>query len=296
MDRLKLIGVLTIMMLFVTMFGCSSPEKAWQEAGRENTKEAYRDFLKKFPSSEFTEEAWKRIDDIKWEKAVATNTIEAYQAYLSSVPEGSHKAAAEEAMDSRRWEKARQANTADAYQEFLETNHSSTFAEEAQTAWRLLYTVTEATELIFDKRVQARGNMTFTGTGGVCSQFKYKGEIETIGSVKIPRRQASEFVMCFVPGVKHKYVGRICLPALGESARVSVRFDGAVKIEGGLWYFDGPISINGELSYTPKQGSRFFEITSQTSGGLVLELTRDGYSHISGAGKIVTPKGQQFLF
>lgn len=337
MDRLNLIQMLTIVMLFITMFACSSPEKDWQVARHENTIEAYQNFLRKFPSSEFTEEAskrlekleWesaiasnelteyrafldkytdsqhreearKRIDDIEWEKSIATNTIKAYQTYLSSVPLGSHKNAAEVAIDCLFWEEAKQSNTAEAYQEFLETNPSSAFTEQARAALRLLYTVTEAAELIFDKRVQARGSMTFTTTGNVCNRLKYDGEFEAIGRVKIPQawrdRQASGFVTCFVPGVQHKYVGRICLPARWESATVSEHVDGTGKTEGGLWYFDGPISVNGEFSYNPKQGARFFEITSMGSSGLVLELTRNGYTHISGRGRIVTPKGQEFVF
>src|ERR1700722_10373833 len=78
--------------LIIGLGGCSRQQSDWQKTRERNTPEAYEQFLKKYPSGEFTPQAQARLkelyDDRDWQKARDADTPEAYQAYLNQYPEG----------------------------------------------------------------------------------------------------------------------------------------------------------------------------------------------------------------
>ena len=78
--------------LIIGLSGCSRQQSDWQKTRESNTPEAYEQFLKKYPSGEFTPQAQARLkelyDDRDWQKARDADTPEAYQAYLNQYPDG----------------------------------------------------------------------------------------------------------------------------------------------------------------------------------------------------------------
>jgi cell division protein FtsN len=78
--------------LAIGLSGCSRQQSDWQKTREANTPEAYEQFVKKYPSGEFTAQAQARLkglyDDRDWQKARDADTPEAYQAYLNQYPEG----------------------------------------------------------------------------------------------------------------------------------------------------------------------------------------------------------------
>lgn len=78
--------------LTIGLCGCSRQQSDWQKTRESNTPEAYEQFLKKYPSGEFTAQAQARLkelyDERDWRKARDADTPEAYQAYLNQYPEG----------------------------------------------------------------------------------------------------------------------------------------------------------------------------------------------------------------
>src|SRR5271167_5282129 len=78
--------------LVLGLSGCSRQQSDWQKARETNTAEAYEQFLKKYPSGEFTAQAQARVKELyeerDWQKARDTDTPEAYQAFLKQYPEG----------------------------------------------------------------------------------------------------------------------------------------------------------------------------------------------------------------
>jgi cell division protein FtsN len=78
--------------LAIGLCGCSRQQSDWQKTRETNTPEAYEQFVKKYPSGEFTAQAQSRLkelyDDRDWQKARDADTPEAYQAYLNQYPEG----------------------------------------------------------------------------------------------------------------------------------------------------------------------------------------------------------------
>jgi cell division protein FtsN len=78
--------------LMIGFAGCSRQQNDWQKTREANTTEAYEQFLKKYPSGEFTAQAQARLKDLyeerDWQKTRDTDTLEAYQAFLKQYPDG----------------------------------------------------------------------------------------------------------------------------------------------------------------------------------------------------------------
>ncbi|HEY3657677.1 MAG TPA: SPOR domain-containing protein [Steroidobacteraceae bacterium] len=76
----------------LALSGCSRQQSDWQKTRETNTSDAYEQFLKKYPSGEFTAQAQARVKELyeerDWQKARDADTPEAYQAFLKQYPEG----------------------------------------------------------------------------------------------------------------------------------------------------------------------------------------------------------------
>ncbi|MGO9425624.1 MAG: SPOR domain-containing protein [Steroidobacteraceae bacterium] len=87
----KFVLVIGCAMLFA-LCACSRQQSDWQKARETNTPESYEQFLKKYPSGEFTAQAQARakelVEERDWQKARDVDTLEAYQAFLKQYPEG----------------------------------------------------------------------------------------------------------------------------------------------------------------------------------------------------------------
>jgi cell division protein FtsN len=78
--------------LLLAVSGCSRQQSDWEKTRAANTTESYEQFLKKYPSGEFTAQAQARVKELyeerDWQKARDADTQEAYQAFLKQYPEG----------------------------------------------------------------------------------------------------------------------------------------------------------------------------------------------------------------
>ncbi len=78
--------------LLLGLAGCSRQQSDWEKTRASNTTDSYEQFLKKYPSGEFTAQAQARVKDLyeerDWQKARDTDTQEAYQGFLKQYPEG----------------------------------------------------------------------------------------------------------------------------------------------------------------------------------------------------------------
>jgi cell division protein FtsN len=76
----------------LALSGCSRQQSDWQKTRESNTADAYEQFLKKYPTGEFTAQAQARVKELyeerDWQKARDADTPEAYQAFLKQYPEG----------------------------------------------------------------------------------------------------------------------------------------------------------------------------------------------------------------
>jgi len=71
---------------------CSRQQSDWDKARTANSVEAYQQFVKNYPSGDFTAQAQARIKELEeerdWQKARDTDTPDGYQAFLKQYPEG----------------------------------------------------------------------------------------------------------------------------------------------------------------------------------------------------------------
>jgi cell division protein FtsN len=78
--------------LLLAVSGCSRQQSDWEKTRAANTADSYEQFLKKYPSGEFTAQAQARVKELyeerDWQKARDADTQEAYQAFLKQYPEG----------------------------------------------------------------------------------------------------------------------------------------------------------------------------------------------------------------
>src|SRR5271169_5236533 len=78
--------------LLLGISGCSRQQSDWEKTRAANTTDSYEQFLKKYPSGEFTAQAQARVkeryEERDWQKARDADTQEAYQAFLKQYPEG----------------------------------------------------------------------------------------------------------------------------------------------------------------------------------------------------------------
>src|ERR1700719_3853164 len=72
--------------------GCSRQQSDWEKTRAANTTDSYEQFMKKYPSGEFTAQAQARAKELyeerDWQKARDADTQEAYQGFLKQYPEG----------------------------------------------------------------------------------------------------------------------------------------------------------------------------------------------------------------
>jgi SPOR domain len=78
--------------LLLAVCGCSRQQSDWEKTRAANTTDSYEQFLRKYPSGEFTAQAQARVKELyeerDWQKARDADTQEAYQAFLKQYPEG----------------------------------------------------------------------------------------------------------------------------------------------------------------------------------------------------------------
>jgi cell division protein FtsN len=78
--------------LLLGISGCSRQQSDWEKTRAANTTDSYEQFIRKYPSGEFTAQAQARVKELyeerDWQKARDTDTQEAYQAFLKQYPEG----------------------------------------------------------------------------------------------------------------------------------------------------------------------------------------------------------------
>ena len=78
--------------LLLAVSGCSRQQSDWEKTRAANTTDSYEQFLRKYPSGEFTAQAQARVKELyeerDWQKARDADTQEAYQGFLKQYPEG----------------------------------------------------------------------------------------------------------------------------------------------------------------------------------------------------------------
>jgi len=87
MKRFSLLIVLLAVAALMLSAGCGEKDKkAWEKAEKYNTKEAYNEFITKYPNSQYAKDAKNAIEKLEWRAVLNENTIEAYRNYMTENP------------------------------------------------------------------------------------------------------------------------------------------------------------------------------------------------------------------
>jgi cell division septation protein DedD len=91
--RKSQIGTIVLLMAVTfAMAGCSRVGEDWKAAQTADTTEAYQDFLRQHPDSEFGVSAQERIkqlaEDRDWQAASKADTLDAYQQFVATHADG----------------------------------------------------------------------------------------------------------------------------------------------------------------------------------------------------------------
>jgi len=129
-------------------YAIEADKKAWQQACKENTVEAYQAYLEGDTLKKHADEAKKQIqvlypevDKKAWQEACEKNTLKAYQTYLNSnILEKKYASEAKKRLekaekrleDEEAWQWTCQQNTKDAYQAYLDGDTLKKYANYAR--------------------------------------------------------------------------------------------------------------------------------------------------------------------
>ena len=70
------------LLVLILMVNCASQKSYLNKAMQENTIEAYKGFLQKYPNGEYSEKVKKHLIKLEFDKAKNENTIKAYEIFL----------------------------------------------------------------------------------------------------------------------------------------------------------------------------------------------------------------------
>ena len=86
--KLKKRIIFSLLVVELCFFACRlSEEQAYQKAEKENTIQAFEEFLKKYPKGEYSRSARGHLALLYFQKAAKEDTISAYEDYIARFPD-----------------------------------------------------------------------------------------------------------------------------------------------------------------------------------------------------------------
>ncbi|MDH3977639.1 MAG: SPOR domain-containing protein [Gammaproteobacteria bacterium] len=125
--------------LCLILSACANPEKEWELAERDDSQNAYLEFLAKHPDSKYAEPARQRINELKvnrtWERTTFRDSADAYTSFIKKHPNSKFVPKAEirlqEIKRDERWEKINNWDDEKAINAFLSDYPDAPQTEEA---------------------------------------------------------------------------------------------------------------------------------------------------------------------
>lgn len=122
-------AVVSFLLLILFMVSCSNPEKEFAKAKEKNNIEAYEKFIKKFPNSEFTNQAKRELENLEYNHALELHTVQSLEAFLSKYPESQYNKEIENEIQKIEYTNVKKINTIDAYKSLLNKYPNTVFKD-----------------------------------------------------------------------------------------------------------------------------------------------------------------------
>jgi len=143
-----------VFITFLVLISCASPEKDWRLAERDDSQNAYLEFLAKHPDSQFVDDARRRINELKvinaWERAEFKDSLTAYQAFIDKYGDSEYVATAhariQEIQRDEYWEMIQTDGNKAAVEAFLVQYPDAPQATEARSMLAAIIEVEEAAQ------------------------------------------------------------------------------------------------------------------------------------------------------
>ena len=116
---LCILTAVTLLGVGTVLTGCGEAE-AWRQAELTDAADTYREFLEKYPDSEYASEAIKRVEEQDYVRAADLGTAGAYGKYLEQHAEGSNADAARTNHARLLFEEAKEECSAPKMSQYLE--------------------------------------------------------------------------------------------------------------------------------------------------------------------------------
>jgi hypothetical protein len=124
-------SIILILFLFA-LFSCNSAKRNWEKALQQNTVTGFREYLQKYPESEFAGIAAQKFDSLDWVQTLAGMDSIKMAQYLENHLKGSHVEEARILLDSLQWEKACALKDTSRIKNLLIKNPLSKFREKGE--------------------------------------------------------------------------------------------------------------------------------------------------------------------
>lgn len=100
-------------------------------------------------------------------------------------------------------------------------------------------------------------------------------------------------VPLFVQGALVSISGTTCLPLKGEKMRIQNNIDaqGSMQIVDSKVIFIGPVKVRGDGFLVINKEAKIIELTGDDKAPLTFKLSLEGFTYVSGKGKILMPNG-----
>lgn len=190
-SHLKNIVTITFIL---ALYACTTAESEWVTTREEGTVQAYKTYLKKYPSSSQAEQARNALDMLAWDEAEKASTAGAYEGYLKNYPKGSHSADARSRLDELGWMAAEQKGDADAYKDYLKTFPKGAHRAEADSQLdRMTYEAASQKGSITRLRDYIRASERGSLRGAYVNQAKVRLE-ELLKNARVPKADMKKLI------------------------------------------------------------------------------------------------------
>jgi hypothetical protein len=103
---MKNIKNISITILIFLLISCTTQEKKWEEAKKENSIIRYKKFITEFPESKFVVEAKSNLELLEWGMAMSNKDINKLEEFITEFPDSKFRVEAKTNLELLEWEMA----------------------------------------------------------------------------------------------------------------------------------------------------------------------------------------------
>lgn len=161
--------VLILAMITLSIFSFAQNGK-WKRTQKENSTKAYKEFLNKYPTSIYCDNAMLKLIELEFDSAENQNTIDGYKYFLMEYGENIFFEQATDKLIELEFKSAENQNTIDGYKYFLREYGENIYSEQAKD---------KLTDLEFENTLSKNTMEDYLSFQKNYPRSKYESEVQT---------------------------------------------------------------------------------------------------------------------